>query len=84
MGIEKLTKKAIRLLANTGEGELFLNRKTKFFLLKHSKPSELFPTLYEPALCLILQGAKEVVTGERVLEFGKGESLIQPIELLPE
>jgi AraC-like DNA-binding protein len=76
MSIEKLIKKATQLLEHSVDGEILLREKDKFLLLKSSKTSELEATLYEPALCLILQGAKEVLTGERELRFGKGESLI--------
>ncbi|MCP4373599.1 MAG: AraC family transcriptional regulator [Deltaproteobacteria bacterium] len=81
MSIEKLIKKATQLLVNTSEGVFLLREKNKFMLLKHSKTSELNATLYEPVLCLILQGAKEVATGERELRFGKGESLIVSHEI---
>ena len=81
MIIEKITKKAGQLLEDIHEGELLLREKPAFLLLKQRTTSELLPTLYEPALCLILQGAKEVVTGERELRFGKGESLIVSHEI---
>jgi AraC-like DNA-binding protein len=33
-------------------------------------------SLYEPVLCLILEGGKEVTTGERTLSLGPGECLL--------
>jgi AraC-like DNA-binding protein len=45
-------------------------------LLRQSSPSPLEASLYEPVLCLILQGRKEVSIGERTLSFGPGECLL--------
>jgi AraC-like DNA-binding protein len=81
LSIKKLTKKANQLLVNMSNGELLLCETNTFMLLKQSSTSELYATLYEPAMCLILQGAKEVVTGERELRFGRGESLIVSHEI---
>lgn len=46
------------------------------FLLRHLKPTPLEATLYEPVICLILQGQKEVCVGEAVVRVGPGESLV--------
>ena len=46
------------------------------FLLRHLKPTPLEATLYEPVICLILQGRKEVCVGEAVVTVGPGESLV--------
>ena len=45
-------------------------------LLRQSSPSPLEASLYEPVLCLILQGGKEVSIGEQTLSFGPGECLL--------
>jgi AraC-like DNA-binding protein len=45
-------------------------------LLRRHSPSELEPSLYEPVVCLILQGRKQVSIGERTLSFGPGECLL--------
>lgn len=39
-----------------------------------ARPSE--PTMYEPVLCLILQGRKQVSIGDRTFSFGPGECLL--------
>ena len=46
------------------------------FLLQHLKPTPLEATLYEPVICLILQGQKEVCAGEALVTVGPGESLV--------
>jgi len=45
-------------------------------LFKRTRPTELRAALYEPVVCLILQGRKEVTVGESALEVGPGESLL--------
>ncbi|PKL75333.1 MAG: AraC family transcriptional regulator [Candidatus Melainabacteria bacterium HGW-Melainabacteria-1] len=45
-------------------------------LLRCLQPTRLESVLYEPVICLILQGRKETTLGERTLNFGEGESLI--------
>lgn len=45
-------------------------------LLRQEAPSVFDATLYEPVICLILQGRKEVGWGEETLSFGAGECLL--------
>ena len=45
-------------------------------LLRQRSPSPLEASLYEPVLCLILQGRKEVSIGDETLSFGPGECLL--------
>lgn len=41
----------------------------------------LAPVLYEPIFCLVLQGAKQALQGQRVVDFPKGHSVIVGIDL---
>lgn len=41
-----------------------------------SSPSDLIETMYEPALCLILQGAKQTVIDGRTLDLRAGDSVL--------
>lgn len=45
-------------------------------LFRQKKPSSFEASVYEPVLCLILQGRKEVSLGEQTLSFGPGECLL--------
>lgn len=45
-------------------------------LFQQSYPSSFEASLYEPVLCLILQGRKQVSIGEQTLSFGPGECLL--------
>jgi AraC-like DNA-binding protein len=43
-------------------------------------PIKLMPSIYKPALCLILQGAKQVTSGNEVHEFAAGQSVIVSVD----
>lgn len=45
-------------------------------LLRHPRPTRFEATIYEPVLCLILQGRKETAAGDCVVTLGPGESLL--------
>ncbi len=45
-------------------------------LLRHEQPTEMHAMIYEPVVCLILQGYKETVLGETTLQLGPGESMV--------
>ena len=45
-------------------------------LFRQNNPSPIEFSLYEPVLCLILQGRKQVTIGEQTLSFGPGECLL--------
>ncbi|MCG8332988.1 MAG: AraC family transcriptional regulator [Proteobacteria bacterium] len=74
--IQELKNRAVELLGNSGGTQLILDEKNHFLLLKQDIPSDLTATFYEPALCLILQGRKEIFAGQRSFGFGVGELLI--------
>src|SRR6186713_2203374 len=45
-------------------------------LFRQDSPSSLEASLYQPVLCLILQGRKQVSIGGQTLSFGPGECLL--------
>jgi AraC-like DNA-binding protein len=81
MYLQNLIKRSLQIVENIADGEFVLNGKSRFLLLKSSITSDLNATLYEPVLCLILQGSKKVAVGTRDIEFTAGESLIVSHEL---
>lgn len=81
MPLRKLIKLSLQLVDNMKDGVFVLDESNRFTLLKSSLTSDLDATFYEPALCLILQGSKELAVGNREIEFGVGESLIVSHEL---
>lgn len=47
-----------------------------FYTYCASAPSKVEPTVYEPLVCLVLQGAKAAQIGGRTVRYGAGASLI--------
>lgn len=59
-----------------GSDRAFVYPIPDLLLLRHRRPTTLDATFYSPVLCLILQGRKETIVGDRTIGFGPGESLI--------
>lgn len=77
MHMERLVDEASRRLAMAANGRHQVVRPINgLHILRHSSVGTLEASLYEPVLCLILQGGKEVTTGERTLSLGPGECLL--------
>lgn len=50
-------------------------------ILRRDSPSSFEALLYEPVMCLILRGEKEVSVGEQTLSFGAGKCLLVGTDL---
>lgn len=77
MPVEELIKQAYRHLStaeNSAQQVAFPMAGLR--LLRQDSPSSFEASLYEPVLCLILQGRKQISIGERTLSFGSGECLL--------
>lgn len=49
--------------------------------LKTSAPSMKMPVVYEPCLCLIVQGVKEVMLGDEIYRYAPSEFLVASVDL---
>jgi AraC-like DNA-binding protein len=78
MPLERLIEQATRCLAAS---ENVARPMEDLLLFRQRSPSPLEASLYEPVLCLILQGGKEVLIGEQTLSFGPGECLLVSSDL---
>lgn len=77
MHLEALTQAASRHFPATGNDRPEPARPVEcLWLLRKHSPSSFEASLYEPVLCLILQGGKQVSIGERTLSIGPGECLL--------
>ena len=77
MHLERLIEHAYRHLPATGEADERITEPLDGLrLLRQHSPSSSEPSLYDPVLCLILQGRKQVSIGDRALSFGPGECLL--------
>ncbi len=77
MHLERLVEQASRRVPPDRNGH---QRATQpiagLQVLRQSVPSSFEASLYEPVLCLILQGRKQVSLGEQTLSFGPGQCLL--------
>jgi AraC-like DNA-binding protein len=77
MPLEGLIEQASRHFSADGDGDQQTAEPMDgLLLLRQDSPSSFEASLYEPVLCLILQGRKQVSIGERTLSFGPGECLL--------
>ena len=77
MHLEELTEQVSRRVPAASHGrQQTAQPMDGLVLLRQDSPSPLEASLYEPVLCLILQGRKEVTIGEHTLSFGPGECLL--------
>lgn len=77
MHLEGLIEEASRRVSMGGNGEPRTVRPMSgLLLLAQGIPSSFEASLYEPVLCLILHGRKQVSIGEQTFSFGPGECLL--------
>lgn len=73
MSLQALRERAASLAPG---GRRITKVMSGLLLLAQSTPSSFESSLYEPVVCLILQGKKETEIGGKALSFGAGECLL--------
>lgn len=77
MSLTELARCVESHIPETGDSEGYLTSALPgLAVLTHWSTTPLQATVYEPVMCLILQGRKEVRAGSVCVDFGAGESLI--------
>lgn len=74
--MEELLQRAQRRLGAPGIGVQVAQPMPGLLLLAQASPTSFEATVYDPVLCLILQGRKQVAIGGQSLSFGPGECLL--------
>lgn len=75
--MEQLVAQAETLLAANNEGAGSpVSPLPGLLILRHLEPTPLTASLYQPVLCLILQGSKETRLGGTTHKLGAGQTLI--------
>jgi AraC-type transcriptional regulator N-terminus/Bacterial regulatory helix-turn-helix proteins, AraC family len=74
--IESLRNKVRDALLKNGGGSVIHYFSEDIFCIKEVDISELNATMYEPALCVILQGEKQINLDNRTLRVSAGDSVI--------
>jgi AraC-like DNA-binding protein len=72
--LERLIRNALQLIPASGDrtAQLVTPRRGLYLLRQHV-PTEFEATIYDPILCLILQGRKEMTFGEHTFRLGAGQ-----------
>jgi AraC-like DNA-binding protein len=76
MQLEGLIEQAAGHTSRVENGHQSARLLDGLVVLRQDSPSALEVSLYEPVLCLILQGRKQVSVGEHTSSFGPGECLL--------
>jgi AraC-like DNA-binding protein len=76
MRLEGLIERASSFATAENAAESAVEALPGLILRRQATPSSFEAYLYEPVLCLILQGRKQVSLGEQTLSFGPGECLL--------
>ena len=76
MHLEALVEQASRRVPPADKSRLHAVPMAGLSLLRRDSPSPIEASLYEPVICLILRGRKQVSIGEQLLSFGPGECLL--------
>lgn len=77
MHLDELIEQADRRVPAAQAGHQQIARPMEgLLLLRQAAPSSFEASLYEPVICLILRGRKQISIGERTLSFGPGECLL--------
>src|SRR5687767_3570018 len=75
MNLEGLIELASRQLSRHEHGQV-ARPMDGLVLFRQDAPSAFEASLYEPVLCLVLRGRKQVSIGGQTLSFGPGECLL--------
>ncbi|MEP1327538.1 AraC family transcriptional regulator [Pseudophaeobacter sp.] len=77
MGAQELTAEVYTYVKDAGNfGEACPTGVDGLFAMGNPRTTTFEATLYEPILCLVLQGVKEAHLGDRTIRYGAGSSLI--------
>src|SRR5947209_20112492 len=81
VGTDELTKLAGAVERHTGSDGMHETAVTALRLSRFSAPSDLVALVYEPCLCLVAQGAKEVVLADETYRLDPAHLLLVSIDL---
>jgi AraC-like DNA-binding protein len=77
MNIQQLARQALQLVSSrNGKAPQSIQPLPGLRLLMHHSRTAFEATLYEPVVCLIVQGRKETTFGEHTFGLGSGECLL--------
>lgn len=79
--IENNRNELVERMARILPGDGILEALPGFFLTRLTKPTESVQSIYEPALCFVVQGSKRALLGGEVFRYDPGHYLIFTVDL---
>ncbi|MDE1992359.1 MAG: AraC family transcriptional regulator [Rhizobiaceae bacterium] len=67
--------------AHGGGNHFFPTPVGGFYLMQSTQQMMPHPMVYKPTLCLVIQGAKQLLLGDAIFDYGEMQALIVSIEL---
>ena len=80
-GMDILAEIAASIARHTAGDGLHATPLERLALVRSSTPTMPMPTVYRPMLCLVTQGRKQVVLGDRVFTYDPARYVIVSVEL---
>ncbi|MGP1351778.1 MAG: AraC family transcriptional regulator [Parasphingopyxis sp.] len=74
--LEVIRSRVNRVFRDQAKGDDFCELSDDVFCFRERHTSELRDTMYEPALCLIVQGAKQTIIDGRKLALSAGDTVL--------
>src|SRR5215475_13747049 len=66
---------------NMGADGIHPTAISRLFLIRRSQPTDPCPTVYDPALCIVVQGRKQVMLADEIYIYGPEQFLVVSIDL---
>jgi len=79
--MEKLDQIARLIAQNTDEDGVFETAIPRLSVIRMSKPTEPLHVLHQPAVCIIAQGAKQVMLADEIFRYTPGQYLVVSVDM---
>lgn len=79
--MEKLDQLARLIAQNTDDDGVFETAIPRLSVIRMSKPTEPLHAIHQPAVCIIAQGAKQVMLADEIFRYSPGQYLVVSVDM---
>ncbi|MCJ9671927.1 MULTISPECIES: AraC family transcriptional regulator [unclassified Neorhizobium] len=79
--MEKLDQLARLIAQNTDGDGVFETAIPRLSVIRMSKPTEPLHAIHQPAVCIIAQGAKQVMLADEIFRYSPGQYLVVSVDM---
>lgn len=79
--MEKLDQLARLIAQNTDDDGVFETVIPRLSVIRMSKPTEPLHAIHQPAVCIIAQGAKQVMLADEIFRYSPGQYLVVSVDM---